>query len=501
MTTGMHLRDRAPIGRGIARTGLILILLFGLIAVGAGYWQVVRASELSHAADNPLVIAATRDLARGTIRDRTGQILASSRNDANGEPYRVYPDQSLAPLIGYASPVYGTAGLERAYNAELSGLGGSNSLDDLLSKLAPGRRQGDDLTVSLSLKLQEAAVKALGRDRGAVVMLDPRTGRVLAMASTPVFDASAIANPVTAQAAFKRTASSAGQPFLNRATMGLYVPGSVFKIVTSIAALGSGAITALTTYAQQPAAERTGLLVSGFRIHDGHHDFTGSQALDYVQAVEVSCNIYFALTGLKTGGAALADWASRLGFGAAIPFDLPTAASQVTNGGGSFGGGFSDAVELANAAYGQAETLVTPLQMALVAATVANGGVEMKPELVTGMAGPNGSRTIAPAVWQTVMSPAVAGTIGNAMREAVESNWGSIFTNGAAIPGIPTAGKTGTAQIGGSSEPNSWFIGYAPADNPQVAIAVVVEQGGHGSARAAPIAGSLMGLWLKTLNP
>jgi peptidoglycan glycosyltransferase len=282
--------------------------------------------------------------------------------------------------------------------------------------------------------------------------------------------------------------------------MGLYVPGSVFKIVTSIAALGSGAITASTTYAQQPAAERTGLLVSGFRIHDGHHDFTGSQALDYVQAVEVSCNIYFALTGLKTGGAALASWASRLGFGAAIPFDLPTAASQLTNGGGSFGGGFSDAVELANAAYGQAETLVTPLQMALVAATVANGGVEMKPQLVTGMAGPNGSRTISPAVWQTVMSPSVAGTIGNAMQEAVESNWGSIFTNGAAIPGIPTAGKTGTAQIGGSSEPNSWFIGYAPADNPQVAIAVVVEQGGHGSARAAPIAGSLMGLWLKTLN-
>ena len=501
MTRGLGLRDRAPIGRGIARTGLILILLFGLIGIGAGYWQVVRASELSHAPDNPLVIAAARDLVRGVIRDRSGQILASSRTDANGEPYRVYADRSLAPLIGYASPVYGTAGLERAYNAELSGLGGSNSLDDLLSKLAPGRRQGDDLTLSLSLKLQEAAVKALGRDKGAVVMLDPRTGRVLAMASTPVFDASAIANPVTATAAFSRTAASAGQPFLNRATQGQYVPGSVFKIVTSIAALGSGAITPSTTYGQQPAAEQTGLLVSGFRIHDGHHDFTGSQALDYVQALEVSCNIYFALTGLRTGGAALAGWAGKLGFGAPIPFDIPTSASQVTNGGGSFGGGFKDDVELANAAYGQAETLVTPLQMALVAATVANGGVEMKPELVTGISATGGIQPIGPQVWQTVMSPSVAATIGNAMQLAVESNWGSIFTNGAAIPGISTAGKTGTAQIGGSAEPNSWFIGYAPADNPTVAIAVVVEQGGHGSARAAPIAGSLMGLWLKTINP
>jgi peptidoglycan glycosyltransferase len=497
----MNPPDRAPIGRGIARTGLILSLLFGLIAVGAGYWQVVRSSELSRAADNPLVIAAARDLVRGRILDRTGLILATSKRDANGEPYRTYADRSLAPLIGYASPVYGTAGLERAYNAELSGLGSANSLDDLLSKLAPRRRQGDDLSLSLSLKLQEAAVKALGADRGAVVMLDPRTGLVLAMASTPVFDASAIANPVTAQAAFNRTSTAAGQPFLDRATMGRYVPGSAFKIVTSVAALGSGAINASTTYSQQPAAEQTGLLVSGFRIHDSHHDFTGSQALDYDQAIEVSCNIYFALTGLRTGGAALADWAGRLGFGAPIPFDLPTASSQVTNGGGSFGGGFGDAVELANAAYGQAETLVTPLQMALVAASVANGGVLMKPELVTGIVGPDGNQTIAPQVWRTVMTPAVAGTIANAMRLAVESNWGRIFTTGAAIPGIITAGKTGTAQIGGSAEPNSWFIGYAPANDPKVAIAVIVEQGGHGSARAAPIAGSLMSLWLKTLNP
>ncbi|MGH2464925.1 MAG: penicillin-binding transpeptidase domain-containing protein, partial [Candidatus Limnocylindrales bacterium] len=348
----MNARDRAPLGQGIARVGLILSLLFGLIAVGAGYWQVVRASELTRAPDNPLVIAAARDVVRGRILDRTGATLATNKRDANGEPYRVYTDRSLAPLIGYASPVYGTAGLERAYNAELSGQGSANSLDDLLSKLAPGATQGDSLSLSLSLKLQEAAVKALGSDRGAVVMLDPRTGRVLAMASTPTFNANAIADPTTAVAAFARTAAAAGQPFLNRATMGEYVPGSIFKIVTSAAALSSGAITTSTTYPQQPAAETAGLLVSGFRIHDGHHDFTGSLALDYDQAIEVSCNIYFALTGLRTGGAALAASAARFGFGKPIPFDLPTAVSQVTNGGGSFGGGFKDDVELANAAYG-----------------------------------------------------------------------------------------------------------------------------------------------------
>jgi peptidoglycan glycosyltransferase len=497
----VNARDRAPLGQGIARVGLILSLLFGLIAVGAGYWQVIRASELTRAPDNPLVIAAARDVVRGKILDRTGATLATSKRDANGEPYRVYADRSLAPLIGYASPVYGTAGLERAYNAELSGQGSPNSLDDLLSKLAPGASQGDSLTLSLSLKLQEAAVKALGSDRGAVVMLDPRTGRVLAMASTPTFNANAIADPTTAVAAFTRTAAVAGQPFLDRATMGEYVPGSIFKIVTSAAALGSGAISPSTTYPQQPAAETAGLLVSGFRIHDGHHDFSGSLALDYDQAIEVSCNIYFALTGLRTGGAALAASAARFGFGKPIPFDLPTAVSQVTNGGGSFGGGFKDDVELANAAYGQAETLVTPLQMALVASAVANGGVLMRPELVTSISGQTGNVSIGPETLGSAMSPGVAGTIGHAMELAVESSWGRIFTTGAAIPGIDTAGKTGTAQIGGSAEPNSWFIGYAPANNPQVAIAVVVEQGGHGSARAAPIAGSLMGLWLKTLNP
>jgi penicillin-binding protein A len=498
--SGLNRPDSAPLGRGIARVGLILTIVLGLIAVGAGYWQVVRASELSRAPDNPLVIAAARNTIRGRILDRNGAILATNKNDATGTPYRIYADRSLSPVIGYASTVYGTAGLERSYNAELSGLGNANSLDDLLRKLGPRQRQGDDLEVSLSLQLQKAAAKALGSDRGAVVMLDPRTGQVLAMASTPDFDANAIANPTTAAAAFRRTSPAAGQPFLNRATMGLYVPGSVFKIVTSIAALGSGAITAATTYPEQPPAESTGLLVSGFRIHDGHHDFTGSTALNYDQAIEVSCNIYFALTGLRTGGAALADWAARAGFGAPIPFDLPTAASQVTNGGGSYGGGFTDDVELANAAYGQAETLATPLQMALVAASVANGGVLMKPQLVTAIDGPSGRSTIDPQVWRTVMPPSVASTIGSAMQLAVESPWGRIFTTGAAIPGIPTAGKTGTAQIGGAAEPNSWFIGYAPADQPEVAIAVIVEQGGHGSARAAPIAGSLMSLWLKTLN-
>jgi peptidoglycan glycosyltransferase len=277
--------------------------------------------------------------------------------------------------------------------------------------------------------------------------------------------------------------------------MGLYVPGSVFKIVTAIAALGSGAVTAGTTFPEQPAAERNGLLVSGFRVRDGHHPKTGSTALDFVGATEVSCNLWFALAGLATGGDRLVEWAGRTGFGEALPFDLPTEPSQVTGGDGADPGGFIDGVELANAAYGQAETQVTPLQMALVASAVANGGVLMRPHLVGAFTGRSGTQTVPPEVWRRVMPASVAGEITTAMVAAVQGDLGRAYTTGAQVKGLTVAGKSGTAELGGTGEPNSWFIGFAPADSPEVVIAVVVEGGGRGAERAAPIAGMLLKAW------
>jgi peptidoglycan glycosyltransferase len=489
-----------PIGQGIVRLGIVLLGAFAILAAGAGYWQVARSADLVGRPDDPLLIAAARDVVRGEIRDRDGHLLAGSKKDANGEPYRVYPSKAVAPLIGYASRQYGTAGVERAYDAELTGIIGPDPVDDLMAKFTTDRYRPQDLKLSLSLDLQKQAVQLLGSDRGSVVMLDPRNGEVLAMASTPTYDAGAIADPATAKAAFAATSADPAKPFLDRAIQGRYVPGSIFKIVTAIAGLGSGAITPATTFARQPPAEKNGLLVSGFRIKDGHHDFTGSRPLAFPEAVEVSCNIYFALTGLQTGGDALTSWAARLGFGAPIPFDLPTATSQVTSGGGSYGGGFADDVELANAAYGQAETLATPLQMALVAATVANRGTLMKPHLVTQLSGRDGTTTVAPEVWRQVVSPDIARQINEAMVLAVEGQSGRLFTPGAAVPGVTTAGKSGTAQLDGSARPHSWFIGFAPADDPQVAIAVLVESGGSGASRASPIAGKLMTRYLKAVG-
>lgn len=486
---------RDGIGTALGRVGLALAVAFGAIAGGAGYWQVLRSTDLSRAPDDAAVIAASRDIVRGLITDRDGKQLAWNARDTHGEPYRVYASPALSGVIGYASTQWGTAGLERAWNAELTGVQSADPLYDLTRKFRVGGNDPEDLRTSLVLSLQKTAVQLLGSDRGAVVMLDPRTGEVLVMASTPDFNASAIADPTTSARAFAALQSNPADPLLPRATQGTYVPGSVFKIVTAMAALSSGAISTSTTYSQQPKAETTGLLVDGYRVRDGHHPATDGTPVAFDQAVEVSCNIYFALTGLRTGGQHLLDTASSLGFGVRLPFDLPTSTSQVTGGGGSFQGGFADEVELANAAYGQAETLVTPLQMALVAATVANGGVLMTPQLVLSASGASGTTTSQPEVWRRVIPASVASEIRDAMVLAVNGPIGRLFTAGAQVAGLQVAGKSGTAELDPGVDPHSWFIGFAPAGDAQVAIAVIVEHGGHGSARASPIAGAMLRAW------
>ena len=189
---------------------------------------------------------------RGLIKDRTGKVLADNKKDANGESYRVYAGRQISQVVGYASTTYGRAGLERSFDAELTGLAG-DPFADAFAKFGADRYDPKDLTLSLSWDLQKAAVAALGKRRGAVVMLDPTTGEVLALASTPTYDASAIANPDTAKATFEGLQDDADQPLLPRATLGRYVPGSVFKIVTAVAGLGSESITPDTTFKQQPA--------------------------------------------------------------------------------------------------------------------------------------------------------------------------------------------------------------------------------------------------------
>jgi penicillin-binding protein A len=488
-------RTRRPLGTTIVHVALAISIAFGSLAAAAGYWGVIVAPELVRSPYDPAVIAASRTVERGRIFDRGGTVLARNERDENGELYRSYANRAVSQVVGYSSRRFGSAGLERAYSAELAGLA-VDPVADALRKFGSDPYDPQDLHVSLSYDLQRAAIRALGDRKGAVVMLDPTTGEVYVLASTPTYNASAIANPSTAADTFQALQDDPDNPLLPRATLGRYVPGSVFKIVTAIAALGSGAITPATTFPEQAEAGEDGLLVSGFRIREGHTLRRG-EALNLEEATEISSNIYYALAGLETGGEDLVGFAERLGFGEPLPFDLPTAASQVTNARGDDPGGFIDDVELANAAYGQGETFVTPLQMALVASTVANDGVLMRPRLVTSLTGKRGTRTIGPDEIGRVISRSNARAIQLAMRRAVEGELGRLFTSGAKVRGVPTAGKSGTAELGGTGEPHSWFIGFAPVNRPRVAIAVVVEQAGRGGSVAAPIGGDLMEAFLQ----
>ncbi|HEY7599412.1 MAG TPA: penicillin-binding transpeptidase domain-containing protein, partial [Candidatus Limnocylindrales bacterium] len=370
---------RSPtIGTSLLRLALALCIGYGALAAGLAYWQVAQAEQLSTDPRNPLVIAAGRNAPRGAIYDVNGEVLARNLAGPGGEPVRDYPQVVTAPVIGYRSVVFGTAGLERAYDAQLIGLRSLSPGDELFRKFRSDPYDPADLHLSLDLRLQRAAADALGAARGAVVMIEPSTGRVVAMVSSPTFDPNRVVDTRRGSRYMARLRERDDSPLLNRATQGLYVPGSVFKIVTASAGIGSGAINASTTYEDQPAEYETGFLVQGFRIRDAPRSVQTDHPLDFLEATEVSSNIWYAHAGLDIGADELLETARRLGFGEQVPFDLPTAVSQVNGGDGPLAG-FADLVELANAAYGQGEVLVTPLQMALVACTIANDGRPMRP--------------------------------------------------------------------------------------------------------------------------
>lgn len=492
-------RGGAPsIGRALLHVALALAVAYVGLGAGLTYWQVVQAQSLSDDPLNPLVLAASRSAPRGRILDSRGVVLAQNVKGPEGTSLRRYPQPLAAPIVGYKSLIFGTSGLERTYDAELLGLSRLSPGDQLLRKFRPDPYEPQDVVLSIDYRLQRRAMQLLGDRRGAVVALEPSTGRILALASTPTFDANRLSDPVTARAYMGELQEQPTErsALLNRATQGRYTPGSVMKIVTAVAGFGSGSISPRTTFKDQPAQEETGFRVTGFRIRDGHHEFTGDEPLNLVEATEVSCNIWYAHAGLQIGGAELIEWSERLGFGQPIPFDLPTAPSQLTAGGGPEGG-FRDRAELASAAFGQGETFVTPIQMALVAATVANDGTLMRPKLVDEFRNENGRvRPIGPQSLGRILQPTDAAVIQEAMQRAIEGRFGRLFAGAAKIEGVPTAGKSGTAELGGEGEPHSWFIGFAPVEEPRIAVAVIVERAGFGRTVAVPLGGQLMGTYL-----
>jgi peptidoglycan glycosyltransferase len=500
----------------IRRLGVYMLLSFAIVSGGLGWWQVVQAPMLAAREDNPEVLAARRSAPRGTIFDARGEVLASTQV-ADEIARRSYTDVAFTHLIGYASLRFGATGIESAWDDVLAGRADPNPVRDLVDEILGRGPRPRDLVLTVDRRLQDEALSLLGNDAGAVVAIEPRSGAILALVSSPTFDATPLGQTDDEAAALMAQLREAGgNPLLDRARLSRYIPGSIMKLLTTGAALETGAITPETTFPDQPREEVEGFVVDGFRITEHELGNIRPALWPLSEAMQVSSNIYFAHVGLELGGEAYLTYARRAGF--CEPLSIGPAGrrlfvepSWVTSGEGRCGP-FADRVELANAAYGQAHLEVTPFLMAQLAATIANDGVRpeayvvrevradaegdaLSEEVIQAYGGGGGSR---------IFNVATARQLRGLMVDAVHEPLGRIFAGAGNVQlhgmeGVLTAGKTGTAQRGEGLAPHSWFIGFAaagPDDQPSIAVAVIVEGGGAGSGRAAPVGGRLMATWL-----
>jgi peptidoglycan glycosyltransferase len=420
--------------------------------------------------DAPRLDADTRNPRRADIASGRGAIVASDGTPLaftrNGR--RVYPLGSItAHVIGYASPRYGTAGLEDAFDRVLTAQTADAGVwPEIASLLSGGRTapRGAEIVTTLDLDVQRALAAALGqRARAAGVVMDPRSGAVLALAATPAFD------PNTLERNWAALVADPASPLLDRSTSGLYPPGSTFKIVTASDALTAGLVTPATTF-----VDTGGLRVGSFTVRNDQNEVTGTQNL--TGAFALSSNVDFAGIALKIGADLWFEDAARWGFGQAVNFDLPVARDRLPA---------RDEVSpsvLAQLGFGQASLLVTPLRMALVAATIADGGRTPRPYVVRSIAGSETHLATQPEQLAAPLDADTAHEVRDLMIAVVQRGTGT----GAALPGVTVAGKTGTAT-NPHGPAHAWFVAFAPAQAPRVVVAVIVENAGYGAAVAVPI--------------
>jgi peptidoglycan glycosyltransferase len=459
---------------------MVIALTFLVTSVGVGYWTLVSGEELSTDPYNPRLVAAIRDRPRGFITDASTRTLAESAQVGNTYK-RVYQDKTLAHVTGYASFQFGASGIEAAYAESLIGQDPADPLSQWRARYLRERAPPGTVVLGIDPKVQQAAVAALGNRRGAIVALDPRNGMILASASWPQYDASLISDPATEEAAWKQVNEDPDKPLINRATQGLYPPGSTFKIITGAAALESGVDPNRKVRVDDPwQADRSWGAYFVRSSSRAHGDYTMADAF------RLSENIYFAKIGLELGGQKMAEYAQRFGIGSATRCDIPSGKGQLSST-----GTLDRPTLIADTSYGQGQLLVSPLQMALVAAAVGMGGVMPTPHYATEVrdAAGHAIRVIAPGPSGQVIGLETARALTTMLVGAVEGP--GAFAFAAKIPGVKVAGKTGSAE-NPSGAPHGWFVGFAPAEAPTVAVAILLENSPRGGEDAAPLGGRVM---------
>ncbi len=471
--------------RQIVKLFAFIVVLFGVLVGFTSYWSVFDAKALKEKEANRRPLLESQQIRRGRILAADGTVIAKSIGKGKGSEKRYvrrYPEGSLfGHPIGYSFVTQGDSEFERFHNEEL--VGEESEFESILDQILGRTQEGNDIVTNLDTEAQRVALADLEEAGfGAVVAIEPSTGEVKVMVSNAPYDPNRVPYELN-----KLNTNDIETPLLNRATQGLYPPGSTFKVVTAAAGLESGTITPETTIDAPGSLE-----VEGTPLQNDFNTDWGSIALD--TALTNSVNTWFGQLGQQVGQDQLFETMEKFGFNATPAIDLPS--DEVYDSGVYEEGHLlhrSDPVDLARLAIGQERLLATPLQIAEVAAAIANGGKLMKPQIWNRVIDPDGRVVdkLDPSVYSEPVSAETAEELATAMEGVVSEGTG---TN-AAISGVPVAGKTGTAETpgnkacgGGENENQAWFMGFAPANEPEIAIAASVEcTEQFGNDVAAPI--------------
>lgn len=466
--------------RELTRVGAVVLLMFATLFVSSSVITVFEADGLRVDGRNTRSLYASYSAERGPILVAGTPVASSVPSDDEYEFQRVYANGPLySAVTGYLTLNQGNSGVEGALNDDLSGTANNQFFGQLNAIITGQDPKGAAVELTIDPVIQQAAWDAFGANTGAVVAIEPSTGRILAMVSKTSYDPNLLAvhdsNAVID--AYNTLIDDPARPLLNRAIAGdLYAPGSVFKLVTASAAIDSGTYTADTEIPNPPTLQ---LPLSSNTISNAADGQCGGEAtVSLATALRLSCNIPFAQVGQTLGADTIGSYAEAFGFGE--PLDIPqsvTKSDYPTD---------VDEPSLMLSAFGQASVRVTPLQIAMVSATIANEGRRMQPTLIESITAPD--LTVLKPFKETELNTPISADTAAIMSQLMVANVSSGAASNARISGVEVAGKTGTAQNDGAAN-TLWFTGFAPASNPEVAVAVVVENGqGFGNAVAAPIA-------------